>query len=454
MLSSTITNANSLTSLSSIAHTTAIFLHQPIDSPLRLFLRRRSNPISAIINPSPSPLAAKQQVYQPFRPPPSPLPPQYRSLDTEGKLNVLSNRLGLWFEYAPLISSLLQEGFTPPTLEEITGISGVQQNTFVVGAQVRESLVQSNDSDPDVIASFDTSGAELLYEIRLLSTEKRVAAAKYIVENRLDSKGAQDLARAIKDFPRRKGDRGWECFDYDSAGDCLAYMYYRLSREYNNSSERRTAALEEALKVVVTEKARNLIVGDLERKGDGKDGVEEETGAGVRVPVVRLKIGEVAEATKVVVMPVCKAGEGEKGVGEAPMEVRSEGDFGVVVAEKGWSRWVVLPGWEPVAGLVKGGGVVVAFKDARVLPWRVNRWYKEEPILVVADRSRKEVVAGDGFYLMGGTVGGGDGGGELKVERGNALTEMGVKESLGTVVLVVRPPKEMEDDQLSDEDWD
>lgn len=349
---------------------------------------------------------------------------------------------------------MLQEGFTPPTLEEITGISGVQQNTFVVGAQVRESLVQSNDSDPDVIASFDTSGAELLYEIRLLSTEKRVAAAKYIVENRLDSKGAQDLARAIKDFPRRKGDRGWECFDYDSAGDCLAYMYYRLSREYNNSSERRTAALEEALKVVVTEKARNLIVGDLERKGDGKDGVEEETGAGVRVPVVRLKIGEVAEATKVVVMPVCKAGEGEKGVGEAPMEVRSEGDFGVVVAEKGWSRWVVLPGWEPVAGLVKGGGVVVAFKDARVLPWRVNRWYKEEPILVVADRSRKEVVAGDGFYLMGGTVGGGDGGGELKVERGNALTEMGVKESLGTVVLVVRPPKEMEDDQLSDEDWD
>lgn len=393
-------------------------------------------------------------MYQPFRPPPSPLPSQYRSLDAEGKLNVLSNRLGLWFEYAPLISSLIQEGFTPSTLEEITGISGVQQNIFVVGAQVRDSLVQSSNSDPDVIAAFDTSGAELLYEIRLLSTEKRAAAAKYIVENRLDSKGAQDLARAMKDFPRRRGEKGWESFDYDSPGDCLAFMYYRLSREYNNQSERRTAALEEALKVVVTDKARDLIVGDLEGKGDGKEGDEEEIGAAVRVPVVRLKIGEVAEATTVVVMPVCKAGKGEKGVGEAPMEVRSVGEFGVVVAEKEWSRWVVLPAWEPVAGLVKGGGVVVAFEDARALPWRVNRWYKEEPILVVVDRSRKEVVAGDGFYLTEATVGGGDGGGELKVERGNALMEMEVKESLGTVLLVVRPPKEMEDDQLSDEDWD
>ncbi|XP_038880540.1 rubisco accumulation factor 1.1, chloroplastic-like [Benincasa hispida] len=445
---STTTTANSLTSLSAAAHTTATFLHPPRDSSLRLFLRRRPNSISATLNPSP--LAAKQQVYQPFRPPPSPLPSQYRSLDAEGKLNVLSNRLGLWFEYAPLISSLIQEGFTPPTLEEITGITGVQQNIFVVGAQVRESLVQSNNADPDVIAAFDTSGAELLYEIRLLSTEKRAAAARYIVENRLDIKGAQDLARALKDFPRRRGDKGWECFDYEEPGDCLAYMYYRLSREYNNPSEPRTAALEEALKVVVTEKARDLIVGDLEGKGDGKEGVEEEIEVGIRVPVVRMKIGEVAEATTVLVMPVCKAGEGEKGVGEAPMELRSEGEFGVVVAEKEWRKWVVLPGWEPVVGLVKGGGVVVAFEDARALPWRVNRWYKEEPILVVVDRSRKEVVAGDGFYLTGATVGGG----ELKVQRGNALMEMGVKESLGTVLLVVRPPKEMEDDQLSDEDWD
>ncbi|XP_023531170.1 rubisco accumulation factor 1.1, chloroplastic-like [Cucurbita pepo subsp. pepo] len=429
--------------------TTTFLLHTP---PLRLFLRRPPNLISASLNPypSPSPLVAKPQVYQPFRPPPSPLPSQYRSLDAAGKLDVLANRLGLWFEYAPLISSLIQEGFTPPTIEEITGIGGVQQNTLVVGAQVRESLVQTiNDADPDLIAAFDTGGAELLYEIRLLNAEKRAAAARYIVDNRLDGKGAQDLARAMKDFPRRRGDKGWESFNYDYPGDCLAFMHYRLSREYSNMSEARTSALEDALKVAVTEEARSLIVRDLEREGEGKDEAEEEIEAGVKVPVVRLKIGEVAEATTVVVLPVCNGEEGGKGVGEAPMEVRSEGEFGVVVVEEGWRRWVVLPGWEPIAGLGKGG-VVVAFKDARALPWRVNRWYKEEAILVVADRSRKEVEAGDGFYLTGAT--GNDG--ELKVQRGSELMEMGLKESLGTVLLVVRPPKDMDDDQLSDEDWD
>ena len=102
-----------------------------------------------------------------------------------------------------------------------------------------------------------------------------------------------------------------------------------------------------------------------------------------------------------------------------------------------WGRWVVLPRWEPMVTLGKGG-VVVSFVDARVLPWKLNREYKEEPILVVADRNNKDVVADDGFYLAKVD---GDGGG-LRVERGLALKEIGVKESLGTVVLVVRPPKE------------
>lgn len=288
--------------------------------------------------------------------------------------------------------------------------------------------------------------------------ENRAAAARYIVENRLDGKGANDLARAMKDFPRRKGDKGWDSFEYDVPGDCLAFMYYRLSREHNNSVEARTAALEEALKVAETKAARNLILRDLEKIGDGKGGIEEEIEV-VKVPVVRLNFGEVAEATRVVVLPVSKASEGENGLREAPMEVKTEGQFEVLVAAEGWRRWVVLPGWDPLTGL-GNGGVVVSFEDARVLPWRVNRWYKEEPILVVADRSRKEVESKDEIYLIRNTVGGGDdggkggGGGDLKVLRGDALMDMGVKECLGIVLLVVRPPKDMNDDVVNDEDWD
>lgn len=253
----------------------------------------------------------------------------------------------------------------------------------------------------------------------------------------------------MKDFPRRRADKGWDSFNYVIPADCLAFMYYRQALELKNPSEQRTAALQQALEVAVSDKAKKRILNDLEGGEDSKDGEQDE---GVVVPVVRLKVGEVAESGTVVVLPVCKSEEGGKGVEEAPWECGSEGEFGVVVAEKVWSRWVVLPGWVPVVGL-KRGGVVVAFRDARVLPWKANRWYKEEPILVVADRGRKEVVANDGFYLVlhSGDGGRGDG---LKVERGLALKENDVKESLGTVVLVVRPPREESDDQLQDEDWE
>ncbi|XP_057741723.1 rubisco accumulation factor 1.1, chloroplastic-like [Arachis stenosperma] len=408
-------------------------------------------PVSASLNPSPyipkSKPQQQQQLYQPFRPPPSPLPSQFATLDTAGRIEVLANRLGTWHEYAPLISSLIHDGFTPPSIEELTGISGVEQNRLVVAAQVWESLQQSN-SDPDVLSAFDTSGAEILYEIRLLSASQRSAAARYIVDNKFDGKGAQNLARAMKDFPGRKGEKGWESFDYTLSGDCLSFMYYRQSREHKNPSDQRTSALEQALKVAVTEKAKNTVLEELKGKGDGNEEEEDEVGRGVLVPVVRLRYGEVAESTSVIVLPVCKAEKGEKEVMEAPFECKSEGEFGVVRAEKAWRRWVVLPRWEPVA-TVGRGGVVISFLDARILPLKVNKYYKEEPILVVADRENTEVIADDGFYLA--KVNGHEG---LMVHRGLALKEDGVKESLGMVVLVIRPPKDDIDDQLSDEDWD
>lgn len=321
----------------------------------------------------------------------------------------------------------------------------MEQNRLVVAAQVRDSLVQSN-TDPDVLAFFDTGGAELLYEIRLLSATQRADTAKFIVERRLDAKGAQDVARAIKDFPRRRGEIGWEKFNYLIPSECLAYMYYRQAREYSNPSEERTSFLKMALDVAVSEDAKSVILRDLE--GDSGETSTGDGAVAVRVPVVRLKMGEVSEASSVVVLPVCRGVEKEREILEAPWECRTEGEFGVVVAEKGWESWVVLPGWEPVYGLRAGGGVVLSFGNARVLPWKVNRMYKEEAILVVVDRRKKNVVLEEGFYL--GTV---EGEG-LKVEKGLALMERGVEECLGSVVLVVRPPKEETDDQLSDEDWE
>ncbi|KFK23436.1 hypothetical protein AALP_AAs67888U000100 [Arabis alpina] len=381
----------------------------------------------------------KQNLYQPFRPPPSPIPAKYRSLDAAGKIEVLADRLGIWFEYAPLISSLYTEGFTPPTIEELTGISGVEQNRLIVGAQVRDSLVQSG-ADPEMIAAFDTGGAERLYEIRLLSNTQRVAAAGYIVQHDLDTKGALDLARAIKDYPHRRGDVGWKDFDYYLPGDCLSFMLYRKSREHKSPSEIRTTLLQQALEAAVTDKAKKAVARELH----GKSNEEREEIKIIRVPVVRLRFGEVAGATSVVVLPVCRAEEGEDKLLEAPMEFESGGEFGVVEAEKEWSRWVVLPGWDPVVA-VRKGGVAVSFRDDRkVLPWNG----KEEAIMVVIDREKKTVEAEDGYYLVVAETG-------MKMERGSVLMERGVNDCLGMVVLVVRPPRDDDDDwQINDEDWD
>lgn len=233
----------------------------------------------------------------------------------------------------------------------------------------------------------------------------------------------------------------------------MAFMYFRQGHEHKSalSPELSKAAWERALEMAETEKAKQIILEDLE----GKDGEGGEGGIGiddlVRVPVVRMAIGEVAESSVVVVLPVCRAEEREVAVEEAPWESGMGGEFGMVQVEKPWSRWVVLPGWAPVA-VLKRGGVAVAFPKARgVLPWRSRRRDADEEILVVVDREQ-EVVADDGFHLV---VSGGNGSGEegLKVERGAKLKEMGVEKSLGTVVLVVRPPRE-EEDQLADIEWD
>ncbi|XP_077240291.1 rubisco accumulation factor 1, chloroplastic-like [Tasmannia lanceolata] len=394
-------------------------------------------PISATPTPTPPP----NEVYQPFRPPPSKPTSQ---IDTDTILETLRNRLGLWFEYAPLISSLLQHGgFSPSSLEESTGLSGVEQNRLVVASKVRDSL---SDLDPETLSFFDLGGAEILYELRFLNAAQRAAAACWVAVNRADGRGAGELARAMKDFPRRRREKGWESFSAALPGDCLAFMQFRLSREQMNQAEK-VAVLEQAMEVAETDAARQRVEGELRKVSKGEqEGGGIKSGVEVKVPVVRLKMGEVGEAKRVVVLPVVEAGEGELGVVEAP-KWRVEGEFGVVVGEKGWRRWVVLPGWGPVVD-VGPGVVVVAFGDSRVLPWKGKRGYEGEGILVVADRGRNEVVEEEGFYLVWREDVG------LVVERGGRLIEMGVREGLGSVVLVVRPPKfEEEGDQLDDEDW-
>ncbi|VFQ68199.1 unnamed protein product [Cuscuta campestris] len=409
-------------------------------------------PIAALIFP-PSPgqnPPERKQLYQPFRPPPSPVPSKYRSLDTNSRLEILTKRLGPWFEYAPLIPSLIQEGFAPSTLEEIAGISGAEQNLLVVASRVRESLLNSG-IDAETLSFFDSGGgAELLYEIRILTADQRAAAADFLVKNRSDVKQSQRLARAMKDFRLRRADRGWARFDPESPGDCLAFSYFRQAKEYEAASkdELRRLSLQKALEFAVSDAAKALLEEEKSRtKSEEKESNVE--GHEVTVPLVRMQLGEVAESSALVVLPV--AVEAEE-VEAAPWNCIGVGEFGIVEAEKEWRRWVVLPEWKPISGLHRGGAAV-RFENGRILPWKESEKNQRDPILVVADRRRKEVVSDNGFYLVF-EVGNGSSNAKLKVERGGTLKENGVEESLGMVVLVVRAPMEGDNGQLSDESWE
>lgn len=155
--------------------------------------------------------SSSPDLYLPFRPPVEKSPSS--SLSQEQQLEILRERRGLWHEYADIVSLLLRGGFSPSTLDELTGMTGVEQNTIVVGAQVYNSIKSSGIS-AQYLAYFDAGGAEILYELRTLSAEQRKTAAEYVVEERLDAKGGRDVSRAMKEYERRKREEGHEFFRY------------------------------------------------------------------------------------------------------------------------------------------------------------------------------------------------------------------------------------------------
>ncbi|CAN6283409.1 unnamed protein product [Urochloa humidicola] len=399
---------------------------------------------------TPPPMAPPGQLYQPFHPPPSPLPAKYRTLDLTQRLEVLRDRLGQWHEYAPLISALSRDGFTPSSIEEATGISGVEQNCLVVASQVRDSLRSDPAAfPPDLIPYFDSlGGAELLYELRFLNARQRADAAKHAIDYRLEPRGVRELARSMKDFPRRRGVdvEGWEVFDRASPGDCLAFARFRQSREAIDVEER-VAELERAMQVVETETARARVELELERarrKAAGEeveDGEDASAAARPGVNVVRLQYGEVAEATTVLLLPVVREADGIAAMESAPRRTKSDVDLGIVEVDKAWARWAVVPGWGPVAAAAEEA-VVIELVDGRRLPWRTA---EKEPVLVIANRGQKE-VAEQGIYVL-------EKDGRLAVERGKKLAQQGITTAAAEVLIVVRPPRD-EDDMISDEEWD
>ena len=163
--------------------------------------------------------AAGKPVPQQFRPPPGFMNEYAASSNAAGGGGVKQEELsademirrlqanqGHWHEIATYLPKLQREGYDSAIIEEMTGIDRKVQNLMSISSLVYDSLRQSGKVEK--LSYFDRSGAEnLLYEIRMLSIEQRIAAAIYIEQHKLETPECLTLARAIKEHERRSGEK-------------------------------------------------------------------------------------------------------------------------------------------------------------------------------------------------------------------------------------------------------
>lgn len=384
-----------------------------------------------------SAIGGGKNLYQPFRPPISIETPA-GATTTADQLEILRERRGLWHEYASLIPLLARAGYTPSEIDEETGMTGVEQNIIAVASQVRNSLKASGVED-ERLRYFDIGGGELLYELRILSATQRKASAEFIIERRMSPKEACELARSVKDFDRRKNSEGFR--DFTSApGDCLAFAFYRQSRECQDGEETE-ALLQKALDVCISEKARVRIEETLRKRGP-QVAAEPEGGAETAfLQVIRLLEGEVVGTKLPTMLPVADATL--ESIAAVPsLTAQGEGQFNMF-STAGWPSWVALPGWHPVVSA--GAPVAVNFPDAAKLPLQssVNGKAKlREPTLVIIDKSVSAVDDSQCLYAVAQGESQ-----ELSIVSASKVLD-NTSRVLGRVILALRPPTPPSEDPV------
>lgn len=374
-------------------------------------------------------------LYLPFLRPTPEAESENSDLSIDAKLEILRERRGLWHEYASLIPSLNRSGLTSSFISESTGMTGVEQNTVVVAAQVYNTLKEFGVEE-HVLGFFDIGGADVLYELRVLPVDRRKIAAEYVVENALDGKGAKDLARAMKEFERRKREKGREAFS-SSPADCLAFEFYRQSKEVRGDSET-TSLLKKALEYAVTQSAIDLIQQAL--KGEKQTEVSAETIAkSATISTVRLRPDETQAR------PIPVLGDFEEinysALRNAPSPSIS-GPFRLFNTTLG-CQWAAIPGWGPLLSMNWPVGVLLSNVD--LIPSLKGKKI-EGPALLVVDT--KDFELNESFYYVGKT------GDSEKLELVPGFEAQEGREVFGKIVFALFPPDPNAEKDEDVDDWE
>jgi hypothetical protein len=328
-------------------------------------------------------------------------------------VQALRRKEGNWVAWGKACQELQKAGLSQQQIFEETGFEPIQQNQVVVGAQVYGSL-ESGNSPSEVLARFEQTGSDSLYELRVLTQAERVAAATLIVEKGIDSEGAHEVAKALKDFSRLSR-KPPEFADYPH--DAVAHAYWKLAKQQADLQSR-SRLIAQALRFAKSETARQQVEKLL------TDFSVTRTRPAPRLPFYRLE--SASEQPRI--MPV---------VGKLPLAiadwqavplVETEGLF-QFVRFSGVGAWVALPGWQVVQS---AEDPVMILTSSEQLPGDPPEQVEE--VLLMIDRGQREWAA-DSYFLVLREE-------QLQLDWFEEAPEVTI---LGRLILVLRPKKVLDE---------
>lgn len=345
------------------------------------------------------------------------VPPQDQNHSSSEQIQELVQTLrrkeGNWVAWGKACQELQKAGLSQQQIFEDTGFEPIQQNQVIVAAQVYGSLV-SGDAPSEVLARFEQTGSDSLYELRVLTQAERIAAATLLVEKGIDSEGAHEVAKALKDFAhltRKPPDFA------DYPNDAVAHAYWKLAKQQADLAAR-SRLIAQALRFAKSEAARQQVEKLL------TDFSVSRSRPAPRLPFYRLE--SASEQPRI--MPV---------VGKLPLLlddwkavplVETEGVF-QFVKFSGVGAWVALPGWQVVQS---AEDPVMILTDSDQLPGDPPEQVEE--VLLMIDREQREWAA-DSYFLIAKDQ-------QLQLDWFEEAPDMPL---LGRLLLVLRPKKVLDE---------
>ncbi len=333
----------------------------------------------------------------------------------------LLHKEGSWVEWGNSCQTLQKAGYSPQNIFEETGFQASQQNLVIVAAQVYESLVK-NQAQEELLSYYQGPKSDILYELRILNHEQRLAAAELAKAKQLEIEDAHDLAKSFQEFSRiTQIPSGFT----RHPGDAVAYQCWKRARQKKDLQDRSrliARGLKFAHSVAAREALEQLLMDFT---------VSAATKSAPLLPVYRLEDSEEMARIVPVIGSLPLTKDNLESVpsltATEPFKMVQSSVLGCLVPLPGWP--VVLKAADPVAFLATSGQ----------LPRSISG--KSEQVLVIVDRSARE-WSENSYFLA-------ERDGQLEILWFESIPDLAL---LGKLLLILRPQNIVDEENLT-EPW-